>query len=424
MSIYDDAGVIQIPSAYKKSVSNGTLYSVVPSNGDGDFTFTRGSNATRVNKDGLIEEVSSHIARLDYPLIDGEVQDCPALLLEPSRTNNLQRSEEFDNGYWTKTNSTITANQIVSPDGSQNADTLTQSSAGGYLRKDVSFSGSETASFFVKANSVNFVALFSGGNEVYFDLINGYATSSSGSTLVSYKIDSYGNGWYRCSITTNYSGSSSIRLYPSQSDGAKDTTTGSVYIWGAQFEAGSYQTSYIPTSGSTVTRSADVCNGSGTSAEFNDSEGVLFAEIQALVDDGSLRLIQINDGSTVNNMVTLGYNSAFGQLLVQIRSGGGTTNVFTHNITDVTLYNKLGLKYEQNTATLYVNGFEAFSSSITATPIGLSELDFDYNGGFPVYARTKQLMTFKTALTDSELETLTSWDSFNAMAKGQLYTVY
>ena len=102
MSIYDDAGVIQIPSAYKKSVSNGTLYSVVPSNGDGDFTFTRGSSATRVNKDGLIEEVSSHIARLDYPLIDGEVQDCPALLLEPSRTNTFQRSEEFDNAYWSK----------------------------------------------------------------------------------------------------------------------------------------------------------------------------------------------------------------------------------------------------------------------------------------------------------------------------------
>ena len=124
MSIYDDAGVIQIPSAYKKSVSNGTLYSVVPSNGDGDFTFTRGSSATRVNKDGLIEEVSSHIARLDYPLIDGEVQDCPALLLEPSRTNLLIRSEELDNASWPLSGSTVTANQIVSPDGSQNADFL------------------------------------------------------------------------------------------------------------------------------------------------------------------------------------------------------------------------------------------------------------------------------------------------------------
>jgi len=175
-----------------------------------------------------------------------------------------------------------------------------------------------------------------------------------------------------------------------------------------QYEYNSYATSYIQTSGAAVTRSADVCNGAGTSAEFNDSEGVLFAEIQALADDASLRLIQINDGSTVNNMVTLGYNSASNQLLVQIRSGAGTTNAFTHNITDVTLYNKLALKYEQNTATLYVNGFEAFSSSITATPIGLSELDFDYNGGFPFYGKVKQLIYFNEALTDSELEQLTS----------------
>ena len=190
-------------------------------------------------------------------------------------------------------------------------------------------------------------------------------------------------------------------------------------------EAGSYATSYIKTQGETngVTRSADVCNGSGTSAEFNDSEGVLFAEIQALVDDASLRLIQINDGSTVNNMVTLGYDSVVDRILVQVRTGGGTTDVFHINILDITLNNKLALKYEQNTATLYINGYKELSGSIAGTPVGLSELDFDYNGGFPFYGKTKQLMTFKTALTDSELETLTSWDSFNAMAKGQLYTI-
>ena len=111
------------------------------------FDFTRASSATRVNKQGLIETVPSGKPRIDFLN-----NTSGHLLLEPSRTNNLQRSEEFDNSYWTKTNSTITANQIVSPDGSQNADTLTQSSAGGYLRRDVSFSGSETASFFVKAN--------------------------------------------------------------------------------------------------------------------------------------------------------------------------------------------------------------------------------------------------------------------------------
>ena len=48
----------------------------------------------------------------------------------------------------------------------------------------------------------------------------------------------------------------------------------------------SYATSYIPTSGSSVTRQADTANGSGNSEVFNDSEGVLFANISALDEDG------------------------------------------------------------------------------------------------------------------------------------------
>ena len=129
MSIYDNAGVVQIPSGYKAGTTD-NLYSVLPANGNGDFNATRGSTATRVNKDGLIESVATNVPRLDYPLIDGVVQDCPTLLLEPQRTNALQYSEEFENAYWINNGITITANQIVSPDGTQTADLLTGVSGG------------------------------------------------------------------------------------------------------------------------------------------------------------------------------------------------------------------------------------------------------------------------------------------------------
>jgi hypothetical protein len=72
-----------IPSGYKAS----KVYSVLPTDGTGDFTFTRSGNATRVNSEGLIELVSTNVPRLNYPLIDGVVQGCPSLLLEPQRIN-------------------------------------------------------------------------------------------------------------------------------------------------------------------------------------------------------------------------------------------------------------------------------------------------------------------------------------------------
>ena len=77
-----------IPSGYK----DGKVYSVLPSNGDGDFTFSRGSNATRVNKDGLIETITGDTPRLDY-----SDSSCPSLLLEPQSTNLIPYSEDFSN---------------------------------------------------------------------------------------------------------------------------------------------------------------------------------------------------------------------------------------------------------------------------------------------------------------------------------------
>ena len=121
MSLYKKAGLVQIPSGYKAD----KLYSVVPNNGDGDFDFTRASTATRVNKDGLIETVAINQARLDYPLLDGVVQDNPVLLLEPSRQNLFPDSEDFSASSWQGvTGGALTANDTTSPDGTSDATKL------------------------------------------------------------------------------------------------------------------------------------------------------------------------------------------------------------------------------------------------------------------------------------------------------------
>jgi hypothetical protein len=98
MSLFDDASLVMIPSAYK----DGKLYSIKPTDGSGDFTFSRSTAATRVNADGLIESVTDNVPRLDYT-----DSSCPALKLEPQRTNLIEYSEAFDNAYWTKTGSSV-----------------------------------------------------------------------------------------------------------------------------------------------------------------------------------------------------------------------------------------------------------------------------------------------------------------------------
>ena len=425
MSIYDNAGVALIPSGTKAS----KLYSVLPANGDGDFTHSRGSTATRVNKDGFIESVATNVPRLDYPLIDGVVQSCPALLLEPSRGNSAEYSEDFTN--WSaNTGITVTANQGISPDGSQTADSAATNNVNGAITDSFSVSNdssTRTLSVFVKyvSGTSDFMlrGAYTGGSSVAKRTKFDISTGSIITTDTTASIQNYGNGWYRLSqqITNNSSGNTNLAF---QLFTTNDTvSTNEWLIWGAQLETGSYVTSYIPnlTTG-TTTRSADVCNGSGTSAEFNDSEGVLFVESAALADDLTFRQVTLNDGAT--NTILVGYRSNSNRIYTQLVSNNVSQAFLSYDVSDITEFHKFCIKYSTNSVHFWVDGYKRASDTTATMPLALTDLDLQGTSGSAQFnAKTKQVITFKTALTDSELETLVSWDSFNAMAKGQLYTI-
>lgn len=391
--IYQKASLVQIPSGYK----SGTLYSVVPNNGSGDFDFTRGSTATRVNKDGLIETVASGVPRLDYPLIDGVVQDCPALLLEPSRTNKITYSDNLSSG---TSGSTITTNTNTSPTGELNASTINASTS--YLAKSVSIaSGDNVFSCFLKYNADAEVEIYIYDGSYYkstFNIQTGAVVSNSNATG---SIENYGNGWFRCSIyaQTN-STTSEVGI------GALNSAT---YTFGWQLEAGSYVTSYIKNidTSAGVTRSADVCNGAGTSDTFNDSEGVLFVEFSGISSDLMSKRITLNDGSTLNRVV-LGIHYISSQLFYFV-SGGGSVP-FTQAITvDTEQFNKIALKYKSGDTALWINGVEVDTKTNTFTISGLDELSFnDDSVSSKFFGEVKQLMVFNEALSDSELQALTT----------------
>ena len=397
------------------------LYSVLPSSGVGDFDFSRSGTATRINSQGLIEEVGDGVSRLNYPLIDGVVSGCPSLLLEPERRNLVPYSEDFSNAAWIKGNSTINPNQVISPDGTLNADLMVTSAAGGGVSDGIGGSGDYSFSVFVKYKDIQFIRLRSTSSYAWFDIENG----SVGTTIsaLDATIENYGNGWYRCTLVGNNT-NTIVQVTCTERNGA-NVGFGSVYLWGVQFEAGSYETSYIKSnSGGTVTREAETANGSGDAATFNDSEGVLMAEISALADDSTYELITLSNG-TGNNRIAFFYGNTSNQIRFFVTSNGSSQADQNTTSFDIKLNNKIALKYKENDFALWINGYEILTDPSGITPTGLDDLSFaEFNKtGNPFYGNTKQLQYFQTALTDSELEQLTSWTSFTDMAQGQLYTI-
>ena len=397
--MYDKASLALIPSGTKAS----KLYSVLPANGDGDFDHTRGSTATRVNKDGLIETVAADTPRLDYPLTNGVVGDCPHLLLEPLRRNLATDSKLAlltggSSGSISTTGDGASADVTLS-NGLTGKKLTVNSSGRSYLNITCTVvSGTEyTVSIFVDnysgASQSNFIDILSGGGNEDFS-----------SDLIS-------NGRIQGTFTAT-STSVTIRI----GHGTTSTRTGSfsVNISGVQLEDGgsgidaTYATSLIHTTGTIATRSADVCNSAGTSAEFNDSEGVIFAELSALANDGTNRRIAIpNSGVTGLHRIELSStnNRVFGVTYVSPSNQAA----IGHTLTDVTTTFKIAYKYKANDFALWVNGVEVGTDSSGSLPTGLTKLNFDNGSGSnDFYGKVNQLIYFNEALSDSELQTLTS----------------
>ena len=223
--LLQQASLLVVPSGYK----GGTLYSEIPTNGDGDLTWTRASDAFRTNASGLIQRVP---------------------------WNLLQYSEQFDNGVWSKSNVTVSANTTTAPNGTLTADTLTTTATTGrhlLLYGDHSAT-TITASIYVKKNTHNFIQIFTGWAAIAYanyDINNGVLGDVGSGTVAS--ITNVGDGWYRCVFTSPAASASTIRWNLVTSSTAvyneswSANGTESVYLWGGQLVEGTTAQTYLPT---------------------------------------------------------------------------------------------------------------------------------------------------------------------------------
>ncbi len=326
------------------------------------------------------------------------------LLIEEARTNLLLRSQEIGVAPWAVYGSaSVSANATSAPDGTVSADLITFSAVdNGYAQDNIVIgsSVSATLSFYVKANvgtQIRYaVPCLDAGGTFLGGLNNTTSTITSGQLAA--------NGWYRISVTfTTPVGTTkcSVRIL-----GA--VISDSAYVWGIQFEAGSFATSYIPTVASTVTRSADVASMTGTnfSSWYNQSEGT-FVVSQDNVGVSFRTAIQVDGGSNSNRILLQTSSTSLAQVLFVNVANVSQVNLSTQTINSTGSVTAAAYKLDDYAYS--VNGAAASTDNVGLVPT-VTRMFIGSELGSSVYlnGHIRQIAYYNTRLPNAQLQTLTA----------------
>jgi len=375
------------------------------------------SPGTYVDENGIIQLSSADQPRFDHDPTTGESL---GLLVEESRTNLVTYSEGFDDASWVgNLGNQSTANATEAPDGQNTAyyfyDTNDGivSNAGIYRVETLSPSSTYTLSCYFKKALNDWVYLrpFSfdatANGFAWFNISNG-TVGTVDNTLTAHTPQYTGNGWYRCSISFTMGSvdvSGGLQFGVVSADGTiAETLNGQLgtYVWGAQLEEGSFPTSYIPTTGTALTRSADVASitGSNFSSWYNQGEGTIFYNFT-----GTGLPYQIHDGSNSNRF---GFSPSSGRFFTIINS---VTSFFGINPTVISGGGLAALGYKANDYGAYGNGTVLTGTSPTTVPPSQIELALGFRGNYQPDAflngTIARLTYFPERLPDSTLQAIT-----------------
>ena len=444
-NLLDKASILLTPTAY----DNGSMLSIKPENGDGDFTFSRNSAATRVNAQGLVENVQIISSELvsngdfsngsanwslgtgwsigEYKAVATDVnstfldqlniltigklykitytiQDYVSGTVR-FRANLVNGSTNFANG--TYTDYIVSGGTKFSLQGLNNFNGSITNVSVKEITDDTNIPRIDytdgCGSWLLEPQSTN---LYLNSETL--------STQSNATSASTYTVSFYGTG------TITFSGTHTGTLvgtgvndrvsatFTATAGTLTSTVTGTVTK--GQLEEQSYATSYIPTNGASSTRLQDIANNSGNASLINSTEGTLYASIAALTDDGSNRNVSLSKDAL--NRVNIFYRNGSNRIRFVVRIN--SVNLFDATITlsDIINYNKVALSFKENEFKAYVNGVkeaEQLSGSIFPADT-LDRLGFNQNNGgsLPFYGKVKAVAVYKEALTDAELQSLTT----------------
>jgi len=349
-------------------------------------------------------EHPNNIPRVEYDADGNRL----GLLVEEARTNLVAYSEDFNDSSWESVGTKV-PNSAISPTGKNNASLLSVD----YLeiRPSVTSGTKYTYSIFVKALTDSTPQIIATGTsfpntQANFDFTDGTVTSTTAEDAT---IQDYGNGWFRISITetaTATDSTSRLRLFCEQA-----------YIWGAQLEAGSFPTSYIKTTGSTATRSADVASIPVADFGYNHTAGTILVEFSGQFNDGGTgfpRPWEISGNNSSSDRVLNYISESSGSLAAEVRNGNVQAVGMTvaSGISSPFATIKSAFAFEANNFAATENGDApvtdtsgSFTPSVPRDTLGLMA---QITGNNILNGHMKSIKYYPRRLTNAQLQDITS----------------
>ena len=353
---------------------------------------------------------------------------CRGLLIEEGRTNNVTQSGSM-NLWGGAGGSTRAVSTVDSPDGNKaTIGTSGGSSFGGIIARSLSsftptIGTQYTASCFIKKDnwryvSVDFSALRPAGPAVPFFDLDTLTFNANGASTTTGVIIPYPNGWYRLAVSgaATSATSTGIDIVLTTSTGSANASVGGLvaHIWGAQLEAGSFPTSYIPTTTGTLARAADTCNitGGAFNSFYNQSEGTLFADVSGLMNttlSGNRAFVSISDG-TYQNYIQINKTANSGGLNATGTVSNLTQFNFNNPYSPSTQY-KVALGFKTNDANVAYNGTLGTTDTSVTMPSTMNRLELrdptGATGGQPT-GHIAAIRYYKKRLPNAKLQAITA----------------